>query len=60
MLSCENGLVVGISNFSGFSGSFPSSVNQLGSLRVLDIHDNAFVSGECCSDDCVYEFCILM
>ena len=46
MLSCENGLVVGISNFSGFSGSFPSSVNQLGSLRVLDIHDNEFVSGE--------------
>ena len=46
MLSCENGLVVGISNFSGFSGSFPSSVNQLGSLRALDIHDNEFVSGE--------------
>ena len=46
MLSCENETVIGITNFSGFSGLFPSSVNGLSSLRELSIHDNDFISGE--------------
>ena len=48
MLSCVNGEVVGIHDFSGFSGSFPSSLNLLTSLSYLDIHDNDFTPGEIC------------
>ena len=46
MLSCDYDEVVGISNFSGFTGSLPSSVNLLYGLRELDVHGNDFISGE--------------
>ena len=46
MLICANGEVTGITNFTGFSGSFPSSVNGLSSLRELSMFDNDFISGE--------------
>ena len=46
MLNCDYDEVVGISNFSGFTGSLPSSVNLLYGLRELDVHGNDFIPGE--------------